>query len=179
MSIDIEKATEEENNRSLMTFIVAGLSLFLVLKHLKQIPNKVDKQSIENINKKLNKVVQHLINDELKQAEELARKVAFYIPQNHEDKFWSDSVRTLIRAVILALAEDVASSKSLKLDISSIFNFLESEKHALDGYFDLRADNSLSKKTYKLIYLMGFETKNRVISEAMISIKLRLQEVEI
>lgn len=110
----MKKATEEENNRSLMTFIVAGLSLFLVLKHLKQIPNKVDKQSIENINKKLNKVVQHLINDELKQAEELARKVAFYIPQNHEDKFWSDSVRTLIIAVILALAEDAASSKREK-----------------------------------------------------------------
>ncbi len=69
--------------------------------------------------------------------------------------------------------------KGKKIDISSIFNFLEREKHALDGYFDLRADNSLSKKTYKLIYLMGFETKNRVISEAMISIKLRLQEMEI
>lgn len=81
-----------------------------------------------------------------------------------------------IRAVILALSEDVVSAKREKNDMFSMVNFLEGKQYSLDDFFNSRADNSLAKKTYKSIHFMVFDTKNRVIAEAIINIKLKLQE---
>lgn len=137
----------------------------------------MNKQFIENANTELNYVVQHLKNGDLEQAEELTRKIAFHIPKN-KDQFWLDMIVTVIRSVILALAEDGVSAKREKVDMSSIVNFLESKQYALDDFFNSREDNSLAKNTYKPILFMAFETKIRIIGKAIISIKLRLQEVE-
>ncbi|MBU5267884.1 hypothetical protein [Virgibacillus proomii] len=71
----------------------------------------------------LNTVVQHLNSGDYEQAEELTRKIAFNIPENYNDGFWLDAVMTVIRAVILALAEDVVSAKSEKIDMFSMVNF--------------------------------------------------------
>lgn len=134
----------------------------------------MNEQFIQRTNNELNTVVQHLKNDDIEQAEELARKIAFHIPENYKDGFWFHAVITVIRTVILALAEDVAEAKKERIDILTVANVLENKQFGLDDFINSRADYSLAKNTYKGIYLMEFETKNRVIAEAIISIKLKV-----
>lgn len=138
----------------------------------------MNRHFIERVNRELNNVVNHLKAGDYEQAEELARKIAFNIPENYKDDFWLNAVLIVIRTGILAIAEDVVSAKKEKIDLCVIDTILESKQFVFDDFIDSRADNSLAKETYKPIRLMLFETRNRIIGESIISIKLRLQNVE-
>ncbi|MCM3113616.1 hypothetical protein [Lederbergia lenta] len=140
----------------------------------------MNKRAVDNANIDIDFIIKQLKNGESHMAEQLTKKLASNLSNDYKDPFWSKSIATLISSVILALAEDVLSSKEEKINIQSVINFFESKRidkkpdlYSIDIFFKLRKESSLAKSTYKNLFMMGDYTKTTIFNEAQMCLYMK------
>lgn len=111
-------------------------------------------------------------------AQQYANSVAFslYNDPNAKDPYWSNSAKSLVTAIILALTEDaVATGKEEKVNMYSVANFLstlgsdndDQGNNALDLFFKSRAENNPARMMYATSNFAAGNTRASIFSTAM------------
>lgn len=111
-------------------------------------------------------------------AQQYANSVAYslYHDPNAKDPFWSNSAKSLVTAIILALTEDaVATGKEKKVNMYSVANFLSTKGsdnddegiNALDLFFKARDDNNPARMMYATSNFAAGNTRASIFSTAM------------
>ncbi|MFD1707560.1 VirD4-like conjugal transfer protein, CD1115 family [Siminovitchia sediminis] len=111
-------------------------------------------------------------------AQQYANSVAYslYHDPNAKDPFWSNSAKSLVTAIILALTEDaIATGKEEKVNMYSVANFLstkggdndEEGNNALDLFFRAREDNNPARMMYATSNFAAGNTRASIFSTAM------------
>ncbi|MFS0646124.1 VirD4-like conjugal transfer protein, CD1115 family [Siminovitchia sp. 179-K 8D1 HS] len=111
-------------------------------------------------------------------SQQYANSVAYslYHDPNAKDPFWSNSAKSLVTAIILALTEDaVATGKEEKVNMYSVANFLstkgsdndEEGNNALDLFFRARDDNNPARMMYATSNFAAGNTRASIFSTAM------------
>ncbi|QNK89091.1 type IV secretory system conjugative DNA transfer family protein [Sporosarcina sp. resist] len=112
-------------------------------------------------------------------AQQYANSVAFslYNDPNAKDPFWSNSAKSLVNAIILAMTEDaIAMGKEEKINMYSVANFLstfgsdndeETGDNALDLFFKARDENNPARMMYATSNFAAGNTRASIFSTAM------------
>lgn len=111
-------------------------------------------------------------------AQQYANSVAFslYYEPNAKDPFWTNSAKSLVTAIILALTEDsVATGKEEKVHLYSVANFLstlgsdndENGNNALDLFFQARDEKNPARMMYATSNFAAGNTRASIFSTAM------------
>lgn len=112
-------------------------------------------------------------------AQQYANSVAYslYHDPNAKDPFWSNSAKSLVTAIILALTEDaIATGKEEKVNMYSVANFLsvkgsdndeETGDNALDMFFKARDENNPARMMYATSNFAAGNTRASIFSTAM------------
>ncbi|WP_200411772.1 VirD4-like conjugal transfer protein, CD1115 family [Virgibacillus salexigens] len=111
-------------------------------------------------------------------AQKYANSVAFslYHNPNAKDPFWSNSAKSLVTAIILALTEDmVKMGKEERVTMYSVANFLSSKgsetdadgNNALDEFFQTRDENNPARMMYATSNFSTGNTRGSIFSVAM------------
>ncbi|MFL0365714.1 VirD4-like conjugal transfer protein, CD1115 family [Pseudobacillus sp. 179-B 2D1 NHS] len=111
-------------------------------------------------------------------AQQYANSVAFslYNDPNAKDPYWSNSAKSLVTAIILALTEDaVATGKEEKVNMYSVANFLstlgsdndDQGNNALDLFFKARDENNPARMMYATSNFAAGNTRASIFSTAM------------
>ncbi|MBS4203666.1 VirD4-like conjugal transfer protein, CD1115 family [Lederbergia citrea] len=111
-------------------------------------------------------------------AQQYANSVAYSLYQdpNAKDPFWSNSAKSLVTAIILALTEDaVATGKEEKVNMYSVANFLSTKGSDIDGegnnmldlFFKSRDDNNPARMMYATSNFAAGNTRASIFSTAM------------
>lgn len=111
-------------------------------------------------------------------AQKYANSVAFslYNEPNAKDPFWSNSAKSLVTAIILAIAEDmVAKGKEENVTMYTVANFLstkgsdndENDNNALDLFFKERSENNPARMMYATSNFATGNTRGSIFSVAM------------
>ncbi|WP_425445370.1 VirD4-like conjugal transfer protein, CD1115 family [Virgibacillus phasianinus] len=111
-------------------------------------------------------------------AQKYANSVAFslYHNPNAKDPFWSNSAKSLVTAIILALTEDMVKiGKEESVTMYSVANFLSSKgsdndeegNNALDDFFQARGENDPARMMYATSNFSTGNTRGSIFSVAM------------
>src|SRR5690625_2943114 len=111
-------------------------------------------------------------------AQKYANSVAYslYNDPNAKDPFWSNSAKTLVTAIILALTEDMVNQgKEERVTMYSVANFLstkgsdndEEGNNALDLFFQARDENNPARMMYATSNFATGNTRGSIFSVAM------------
>src|SRR5690625_5015777 len=111
-------------------------------------------------------------------AQKYANSVAYslYHNPNAKDPFWSNSAKSLVTAIILALTEDMVNQgKEERVTMYSVANFLstkgsdndEEGNNALDLFFQARDENNPARMMYATSNFATGNTRGRIVSVAM------------
>ncbi|ALX47642.1 VirD4-like conjugal transfer protein, CD1115 family [Lentibacillus amyloliquefaciens] len=111
-------------------------------------------------------------------AQKYANSVAFslYHNPNAKDPFWSNSAKSLVTAIILALTEDMVKiGKEERVTMYSVANFLsskgsetdEEENNVLDEFFQARDENNPARLMYATSNFSTGNTRGSIFSVAM------------
>lgn len=111
-------------------------------------------------------------------AQKYANSVAFslYHNPNAKDPFWSNSAKSLVTAIILALAEDMVKiGKEESVTMYSVANFLSSKgsetdekgNNALDEFFQARDENNPARMMYATSNFSTGNARGSIFSVAM------------
>lgn len=111
-------------------------------------------------------------------AQKYANSVAYslYHDPNAKDPFWSNSAKSLVTAIILALAEDMVNQgKEERVTMYSVANFLsikgsdndEEGNNALDLFFQARDENNPARMMYATSNFSTGNTRGSIFSVAM------------
>lgn len=111
-------------------------------------------------------------------AQQYANSVAFslYNDPNAKDPFWSNSAKSLVTAIILAITEDaVNAGKEEKVTMYSVANFLSSlgsdnddeGNNALDEFFQARDETNAARMMYATSNFAAGNTRASIFSVAM------------
>ncbi|MEG0258567.1 MAG: type IV secretory system conjugative DNA transfer family protein [Lysinibacillus sp.] len=112
-------------------------------------------------------------------AQQYANSVAFmlYNDPNAKDPFWSNSAKSLVTAIILAMTEDATiTGKEDKINLYSVANFLsslgsdndeETGDNALDLFFKARDENNPARMMYATSNFASGNTRASIFSTAM------------
>ncbi|WP_010529069.1 VirD4-like conjugal transfer protein, CD1115 family [Lentibacillus jeotgali] len=111
-------------------------------------------------------------------AQKYANSVAFslYHNPNAKDPFWSNSAKSLVTAIILALTEDMVKiGKEERVTMYSVANFLSSKgsetdeegNNALDEFFQARDENNPARLMYATSNFSTGNTRGSIFSVAM------------
>src|SRR5690625_3213144 len=111
-------------------------------------------------------------------AQKYANSVAYslYNDPNAKDPFWSNSAKSLVTAIILALTEDmVKQGKEERVTMYSVANFLSSKgsdndedgNNALDMFFKSRDENNPARMMYATSNFATGNTRGSIFSVAM------------
>lgn len=114
----------------------------------------------------------------ISEAQSYASSVAFslYNDPNAKDPFWSNSAKSLVTAIILALMEDsIATGSEEKVNMYSVANFLstlgsdndEDENNALDLFFKARDETNPARMMYATSNFASGNTRASIFSTAM------------
>lgn len=126
-------------------------------------------------------VIDSLKEDNPSVAEKYAYSVAFslYDDPNAKDPFWSNSAKSLVTAIILAIATDcIKAGMEEKVNMYSVANFLASygskndcgddgEQNALDLFFKARGDSDPASTWYATSNFAAGNTRSSIFSTAM------------
>ncbi|RFA33845.1 type IV secretion system protein VirD4 [Virgibacillus dokdonensis] len=111
-------------------------------------------------------------------AQQYANSVShsLYHEPNAKDPFWSNSAKSLVNAIILALTEDaIATGKEETVNMYSVANFLatlgseedEEGNNALDQFFQSRGENNPARMMYATSNFAAGNTRASIFSVAM------------
>ncbi|OZU88646.1 type IV secretion system protein VirD4 [Virgibacillus indicus] len=111
-------------------------------------------------------------------AQKYANSVAFslYHDPNAKDPFWSNSAKSLVTAIILALTEDMVNQgKEERVTMYSVANFLstkgsdndEEGNNELDLFFQARDENNSARMMYATSNFATGNTRGSIFSVAM------------
>lgn len=111
-------------------------------------------------------------------AQKYANSVAYslYNNPNAKDPFWSNSAKSLVTAIILALAEDMVNQgKENRVTMYSVANFLSTKgsendddgENALDMFFQARDENNPARMMYATSNFATGNTRGSIFSVAM------------
>jgi len=111
-------------------------------------------------------------------AQKYANSVAYslYNDPHAKDPFWSNSAKSLVTAIILALTEDmVKQGKEERVTMYSVANFLSSKgsdndedgNNALDMFFKSRDENNPARMMYATSNFATGNTRGSIFSVAM------------
>lgn len=111
-------------------------------------------------------------------AQKYANSVAYslYHDPNAKDPFWSNSAKSLVTAIILALTEDLVNQgKEERVTMYSVANFLstkgsdnnEDGNNALDLFFKARGENNPARMMYATSNFATGNTRGSIFSVAM------------
>lgn len=111
-------------------------------------------------------------------AQKYANSVAYslYHDPNAKDPFWSNSAKSLVTAIILALTEDMVNQgKEERVTMYSVANFLstkgsdndEEGNNALDLFFQSRDENNPARMMYATSNFATGNTRGSIFSVAM------------
>lgn len=111
-------------------------------------------------------------------AQQYANSVthSLYHDPNAKDPFWSNSAKSLVTAIILALTEDaLATGKEEKVTMYSVANFLatlgsdndDDGNNALDLFFQARDENNPARMMYATSNFAAGNTRSSIFSTAM------------
>ncbi|GAQ18442.1 conjugal transfer protein TraG [Oceanobacillus picturae] len=111
-------------------------------------------------------------------AQRYANSVAYslYHDPNAKDPFWSNSAKSLVTAIILALTEDMVNQgKEERVTMYSVANFLstkgsdndEEGNNALDLFFQARDENNPARMMYATSNFATGNTRGSIFSVAM------------
>ncbi|WP_373894662.1 VirD4-like conjugal transfer protein, CD1115 family [Virgibacillus sp. CBA3643] len=111
-------------------------------------------------------------------AQKYANSVAYslYHDPNAKDPFWSNSAKSLVTAIILALTEDMVNQgKEERVTMYSVANFLstkgsdndEEGNNALDLFFQARDENNPARMMYATSNFATGNTRGSIFSVAM------------
>lgn len=111
-------------------------------------------------------------------AQQYANSVAYslYHDPNAKDPFWGNSAKSLVTAIILAIAHDsIKKGCEEKINMYSVANFLstmgsqndEAGNNALDLFFQGKDDNDPAKMMYATSNFASGNTRSSIFSTAM------------
>ncbi|MDY0407212.1 type IV secretory system conjugative DNA transfer family protein [Virgibacillus sp. 179-BFC.A HS] len=111
-------------------------------------------------------------------AQKYANSVAYslYHDPNAKDPFWSNSAKSLVTAIILALTEDMVNQgKEERVTMYSVANFLSTKgsdndaegNNALDLFFQAREENNPARMMYATSNFATGNTRGSIFSVAM------------
>lgn len=111
-------------------------------------------------------------------AQKYANSVAYslYNDPNAKDPFWSNSAKSLVTAIILALTEDMVNQgKEERVTMYSVANFLSTKgsdndddgDNALDLFFQARDENNPARMMYATSNFATGNTRGSIFSVAM------------
>lgn len=111
-------------------------------------------------------------------AQQYANSVAYslYHDPNAKDPFWANSAKSLVTAIILAIAHDsIRKGSEEKINMYSVANFLSTMgsqndpegNNALDLFFQAREDNDPAKMMYATSNFASGNTRSGIFSTAM------------
>lgn len=111
-------------------------------------------------------------------AQKYANSVAYslYHDPNAKDPFWSNSAKSLVTAIILALTEDMVNQgKEERVTMYSVASFLstkgsdndEEGNNALDLFFQARGENNPARMMYATSNFATGNTRGSIFSVAM------------
>lgn len=111
-------------------------------------------------------------------AQKYANSVAYslYNDPNAKDPFWSNSAKSLVTAIILALTEDMVNQgKEERVTMYSVANFLSTKgsdndddgHNALDLFFQARDENNPARMMYATSNFATGNTRGSIFSVAM------------
>ncbi|WP_088051871.1 VirD4-like conjugal transfer protein, CD1115 family [Virgibacillus dakarensis] len=123
-------------------------------------------------------VIESWKKDNVSDAQKYANSVAFslYHNPNAKDPFWSNSAKSLVTAIILALTEDMVKiGKEERVTMYSVANFLSSKgsktdedgNNALDEFFQARDENTPARLMYATSNFSTGNTRGSIFSVAM------------
>lgn len=112
-------------------------------------------------------------------AQQYANSIAYslYHDPNAKDPFWSNSAKSLVTAIILAITEDsIATGQEEKVTLYSVANFLsslgsdndeETGENALDQFFKARSEINPARMMYATSNFAAGNTRASIFSTAM------------
>lgn len=110
---------------------------------------------------------------------------SLYHDPNAKDPFWSESAKSLVTAIILAITEDsLERGQEEKINMYSVANFLsdlgsdedDDGNNALDDFFQLRPDQNPAKLMYATSNFAGGNTRASIFAIAMQKLQIFTSE---